>query len=88
MKTLEPPVLDRILEPVSRCLTPEVARAITDLRADAAVQARIDKLADKSTAGTLTPVERAEYESYVAAIDFVAILQSKARALLARKPKP
>lgn len=56
--------LDRILDPVGRCLTPEVARALMDLRTDAETQARIDELADKATEGTLPAPERAEYEEY------------------------
>jgi len=53
------------------------------LRADPAAQARIEELADKSTAGQLSPDERAEYETYIAASSFIAILQSKARSILA-----
>jgi hypothetical protein len=78
-------VLDRLLDPVSRCLTPPVARRLVELRADPVVQARIDDLARKSTAGQLTPQERAEYEACVSAGTFIAILQSKARALLAKQ---
>lgn len=74
----------RILDPVGRCLTPEVARALVGLRADAETQARIEELADKCTEGTLSLAERAEYEAYVAAIDFLTILQAKARGALAR----
>lgn len=55
--------LDRILDPVSRCFTPEVARALLLLRADADTQARIEELADKSTEGQLSADERAEYET-------------------------
>jgi hypothetical protein len=76
--------IDRILDPVGRCLTPEVARALVGLRADAETQARIEELADKCTEETLSPAERAEYEAYVAAIDFLTILQAKAQAALAR----
>ncbi|AUX45249.1 uncharacterized protein SOCE26_067300 [Sorangium cellulosum] len=73
----------RLLDPVGRCLTPEVARALVSLRADAETQARIEELADKCTEGTLSPDERDEYSAYVAAIDFLTVLQSKARAVLA-----
>jgi hypothetical protein len=45
-------------------------------------QARIDKLAHKCNEGQLTDQERREYETYVQSIDFIAILQAKARALL------
>jgi hypothetical protein len=54
------------------------------LRADEEMQARLEDLADKSTAGALTPEEREEYQTYVSALDFVAVLQAKARAMLAR----
>jgi hypothetical protein len=74
--------LDRMLEPVSRCLTPEAAKRLLELRADREVQARVEELAAKSTAGALTPAERSEYEAYVTAGDFIAILQAKARNLL------
>jgi hypothetical protein len=76
--------IDRILDPVGRCLTPEIARALIGLRAAAETRAWIEELADKSTEGTLSPVERAEYEAYVVAIDFLTVLQAKARGALAR----
>ena len=78
--------LQRILDPVGRCLTPDVARALLGLRADAETQARLEELADKSTEGTLTEAERGEYDAYVSAIDFLTVLQSKARAMLAGAP--
>jgi hypothetical protein len=80
--------LDRLLDPVGRCFTPEVARALVELRADAATQARIDHLADKCTEGTLSVPERVEYEAFVSAIDFLGVLQAKARALLAEAHGP
>jgi hypothetical protein len=75
--------LDRLLDPISRCLTKEVAQRLVELRADPELQERLDILADKNTEGQLSPEEHAEYETYVWALDFVAILQAKARRLLA-----
>jgi len=77
-------VLDRLLDPVAECLTPEVARALVNLRAQPDVQAHIDELAERCNEGALTPVEQAEYRDIVEAIDFISILQAKARARLAR----
>ena len=71
-------LLDRMLDPVGRSLTPEA-----DLRADPLVQQRVDELADRCNEGTLTEDERAEYEAYVSAATLIAVLQSKARAVLA-----
>ena len=81
--TVETAVLDRLLDPVSRCLTPEVARRIVKLRADPAAQARVNELARKSSAGQLSPSEQADYDTYIAAGTFIAVLESKARILLA-----
>lgn len=77
----------KLLDDVSRCLTPAVARRIVEVRADAETQARVKELAEKCNEGQLTPNERAEYESYVSTNTFVAILQAKARAVLARHAK-
>ena len=74
--------LDRMLEPVSDCLTPEVARRLAQMRADQELQARIDDLADRCTEGTLTAEEKLEYETYVRAGNLIGILQAKARKLL------
>lgn len=82
MRTASLPILERILDPVSKCLTPEAARAIVDYRLDSESQAALDALAEKSTAGELTEAERREYQSVVSALDLVATLQSKARRLL------
>ena len=47
------------------------------------MQGRIEELADKCTEGSLTPEERDEYEAMIRVGNFVAILQAKARRLLA-----
>jgi hypothetical protein len=75
-------VIDRVFEPISRCLTPAVARRIVKLRADPKLDARIHELAEKANEGQLSTAERAEYDTYVRAIHFFTVLQSKARRLL------
>jgi hypothetical protein len=76
--------LERLVDPLSRCLTPESARRLLKLRADPELQALIDELGEKCNEGNLTPKEQAEYSSYIAFGNFVALLKSKARQLLAR----
>jgi hypothetical protein len=78
-------ILDKMLDPVARCLTPEVAKQIAELRADASTQTRIDELATKCNAGELTEAEQREYGAYVDAIDLIGLLQAKARVVLARQ---
>ncbi|MGE5195160.1 MAG: hypothetical protein ACM3U2_21925 [Deltaproteobacteria bacterium] len=75
-------VLDQLFDPVGACLTPDVARRIAGLRAPPEVQARLDELAEKCSDGTLAPDERRAYESYLRAVNFIGVLQAKARALL------
>jgi hypothetical protein len=78
--------LDRLLDPVTRCLTPEAARELVALRADPQFQERLDTLADKCSEGQLSVDEREEYETYVQAIHLIGIFQAKARKLLASLP--
>ena len=81
-------VLDRLLEPLGRCLTVQSARKVLNLRADPVAQARIAELAEKCNEGELSPKERAEYELYVSTGTFIATLQAKARTLLAEHAHP
>jgi hypothetical protein len=74
--------LARLLAPVGKCMTREVAKKVADLRADPDVQARVDELADKCTEGDLTDEERADYESYVHAIRVIGVLQAQVRGIL------
>ena len=75
-------MIDRLVEPVIRTLTPEVARALVQLRADPELQAKMDELAQKCNEGQLTTEEREDYETSIRFGNFIAILQAKARALL------
>jgi NADH dehydrogenase FAD-containing subunit len=77
--------LDRILDPVAETLSPASAERLTRLVVDSETQQRIDELAEKCNEGELTPEEREEYDMYVYATGVIAILQAKARALLARQ---
>ena len=74
--------LDHLLDPLAECLTPESARRLLALKADARLQARVDELAEGCSAGRLTAQEQAEYGRYVSYGTFVAVLKSKARQLL------
>jgi hypothetical protein len=74
--------LTDLLDPLGDCMTPEVARKVVQLRASADANSRMQFLAGKSTAGTLTDAEREEYDACVSAGTFIAILQAKARRML------
>ena len=75
-------VLDRLLNPLRDVLTPEVARAIADLRADAATQARLDELASRHHEGQLSTEDLAEYRALVNGMNLISVFQAKARSVL------
>ena len=77
-------VLSQMLEPVSRSLGVKTSKALTALRLTARHQARVDKLANKCSAGKLTAAELSEYEAYIQASTLIGILQAKARKVLAQ----
>jgi hypothetical protein len=84
MKTKNSYSLDQLLSPLGDCLlTEETACRIVKLKADAKLRKRVEYLGKQCNEGLLTPEEDAEYRSYVSFSTFMAILQSKARILLA-----
>ena len=78
--------LERLLRPLRRELSAELADALLRLKADTDVQARYDELADKNTEGALSAEDRAELESLVRANSILSLLKAEARAFL-QQPK-
>lgn len=74
--------LERLLRPLRRELSFELANALLRLRADDEVQDRYDELADKNTAGTLASEEQLELESLVRANALLGALKIEARAIV------
>lgn len=74
---------DRATDPVLQILSREQAIRIADFHADEELQARIEELARKANEGELTDEERSEYAGYAQANKFIAVLQAKARRMLA-----
>ena len=79
------PTIDRVLDPVAACLTPEVAQRITEVRLDKLTVSRLEELREKANQGQLTAAEQAEYQEFVEAQDLLALLKDKARSVLERK---
>ena len=74
---------DRATQPVLKLLNEDQARKIIDFHGDEELQRRIEELATKANEGELTEEELAEYQGYAQANTFIAVLQAKARRLLA-----
>jgi len=74
--------LDGLLEPLSRCLDTESAQCVGEFRLNPALQARIDILAERANDGELSDDERAEYEAFGDAVDFISIFQIKSQRQL------
>ena len=74
--------LERLLRPLRRELSAELAGALLRLKADTEVQSRYDELAGKNTEGVLNAEERAELESLVRANSILSLLKAEAHAFL------
>jgi hypothetical protein len=73
--------LSSYLEPLAEDLTPQQAQKILTVKPGPTLCARVELLADKAEAGTLTEQERAEYEYYVDVDDVIGLLRAKARSV-------
>ena len=73
---------DRGTDPIIEFFSVDQARALVAYRGDDSLRARIEELTAKCNEGELTEAERAEYEGYIRANNFIAILQAKAKKLL------
>lgn len=82
MQTIE--AFDQLLEPLGPELTPELARALSQLAVTDSIQVKMDDLADKNTEGKLTDNERQQYHSLVTATSFLSVLKARARSLLTK----
>jgi hypothetical protein len=75
---------DRGTDFLLQLLTVEQAESLVAYRGERKLRRRITQLAEKCNEGELTEREEAGYEGYAHANKFIAILQAKARKLLAR----
>jgi hypothetical protein len=76
--------LNRVLQPISECLTRDVAERVINTPLDGDLQKRLNFLAEKANEGVLTVDEKYEYEQYVEGIDLLGIFKAQARLALLR----
>ncbi len=73
---------NRGTDAILQFFTVDQARGIVDYRGDSGLQERVRDLAERVNEGELTSDEQDEYDGYVRANKFFAILQAKAQKLL------
>ncbi len=78
---------ERGTDPVFQFLTLEQAMRIVAHRGDSDLQNRIEELAAKANEGLLSENEESEYHGYARANKFLAVLQAKARKIIAQSKK-
>lgn len=81
-------ILTRLVGPDPMTLSPEAARAILTIGFGQADKDRMQALAAKARAGTLTAEEQDEVEAYSRIGSLISILKSKARRSLKNKRGP
>ena len=74
--------LERLLNPLASSFDRAGLESLVRFRADQATQDRVDELAEKCNAGTLSATEEREYESYVETSRFLAVLKAEAKRIL------
>jgi len=80
--TLEANILSRVIAPNDQSLSPEAARTILEWKFPPWDVEQMTKLSQKANAGTLTPLEQEELDSYERVGHLIAMAQSKARLSL------
>lgn len=74
--------VERFLRSLIDYMTPESARQMLKMKPDPKVVARVERLGDKCSDGTLTENEKDEYEQYVRYGTLLDIIHAKARLVL------
>jgi len=77
----------RLMEAPTGKLSPEAAEYILSIGFDQSDRDRMEQLAERSEAGTLTDEDRAELDSYLHVGNLLAVMQSRARLALGRRPQ-
>jgi hypothetical protein len=77
----------RLMAAPAKELTPQAAEYLLSISFGAADRERMERLAERSAEGALTEEEKAEYDGYLHVGNLLAVMQSRARAVLRQKPE-
>jgi hypothetical protein len=73
---------DQMLDLAAGCFDAPTLNALSRLRLNPKMEARVKRLAGKANEGELTPRERAEYQSYIKTSELLTLIQLRARLKL------
>ena len=76
-------LLDRVLDPVAEAFSADVAHRLVHLQLDPDVRDELERWREGAADGSLTGEEQERYRRFVEVLDFIGILQAKARRSLA-----
>lgn len=71
--------LHQLFDSVGNCLSPDAASKLQKLRVTDELQSQLDFWATQNSEGVLEAEERQQYEAILRALNFVAVLQAKAK---------
>ena len=84
--TREAAIWARLIQAQRGEIAPQVAEYLLSIAFEESDRHRMEQLAERSEAGTLTPEEQTEFDSYLHVGNLLAVMQSRARVALQRKP--
>ena len=84
--TREAAIWARLIQAQRGEIAPQVAEYLLSIAFEESDRHRMGQLAERSEAGTLTPEEQTEFDSYLHVGNLLAVMQSRARVALQRKP--
>ena len=73
--------LHQLFDSVGNCLSLDAATKLRKLRVTDELQDQLDTWAEQNSAGELNAYDREQYESILRALNFVAVLQAKAKLI-------
>jgi len=84
---LEAAIWARLMQAQKNELSPQAAEFLLSIDFEEGDRQRMMQLADRSEAGALTAEEQAEFDGYLHIGNLLAVMQSKARLALKKKPQ-
>ena len=73
--------LHQLFDSVGNCLSLDAASKLQKLRVTDELQSQLDSWATQNSEGVLKSEERQQYEAILRALNFVAVLQAKAKQI-------